>query len=181
MRSKRKDERISFRQAIVLTQANDLTVETYPTNAAYLLNKFEANGQTFVFKDFQKNTTERGKLTPDIFEKFFSIPLSINELLAILTGKVADNWLNSGLLISSDAGQVSFATSEKTLSFQLDSKAQKLAKFSKYGSFAKSLTFTGTYLNWQEFEGKQIPQMLSLSLPRYDMEISITVKPLALN
>ena len=185
VRSKRKDERVSFRQAVVLTKTNNLTIETYPIHAAYLLNKFEANEQTFLSQDFQEETREQGQVTPDVFEKYFSIPLTINELLAILTARVSEDWLesegSSSLLIAIDRDRESFANSQKTLSFQLDSSGQRLSQFSKYSSFAKKLIFTVSYLQWQEFQGKQLPQLIQLSLPRYDMEVSIAVKPIALN
>ncbi len=162
----------TFRQGLVFKAPNMFRVETYPLQAGWVSNYFISNGENYVYYDSQENAEEVGAFTEDLFEKYYHIPITLEEILSILRGRPPENWLLDSIKIFSNKNLLSYYTEDQQFFWNAD-QDNLIQDFLIYKKGSEKVILKGKILNYATFEDQLLPKILQLEVPEYDVKINI--------
>ncbi|MEX0595092.1 MAG: DUF4292 domain-containing protein, partial [Candidatus Paceibacterota bacterium] len=171
----------SFRQGLVYRSPSSFRVETYPIQAAWSSNYFISNGQEFLYFDAQNNKQERGDFQEDLFEKYYNIPVTFDEILNLLLGQTPKKWiLNQDLEIYSSQEGFFCSSINKKYFWTLDQNNQ-IKDFSIYQEGTQKIILKGVVLSYLKKENQVLPNIIQLEIPEHDVKITIRMSQVELN
>lgn len=162
----------SFRQGLIFKAPNNFRIETYPLQAGWASNYFITNGSEYVYYDSQKNSEEKGVFKESLFEEFYNIPITLNEILSLLIGQTPYKWLLGSVHVFESSDNLSFNSIDSQYYWNVNHEGE-LQDFIIYKPNSTKVILKGKVVSYSKVAKRNLPKAIQLQIPSHDIVITI--------
>ncbi len=171
----------SFRQGLIFKAPNKFRVETYPLQAGWASNYFISDGEKYVYYDSQNNNEQIGLFNESLFEEFYNIPITLDEILSLLIGRTPKRWLLSKNSIFAIENNFAMNSKDKKYFWHLSNDGS-LLDFLIYKDSSNKVILKGKVISYSKDNLETtIPKAIQLDVPEHDVRIIIRTSQAQLN